>query len=227
MHARYYNPSVGRFLSVDPALDLKSVITNPQEWNRYSYVENNPLNKSDPTGKCSDPGGTGTRICIGAFIPQRTFGGFKGDDRRTRSNGGTSRVEQFLTLTTGGHGVTSENLVPGTSRVGTSLSHDAHIAEHDVQTSKEGVTVKVKASDGLLFGAAPNLSYNLTLTPTANGGTEVTGSHSAFPSLEVWKYSDGKQPQLIYHYDAPAKSTIEGIHDIMKTVKIPENDKRD
>ena len=227
MHARFYNPTAGRFLSVDPALDVKSTITNPQEWNRYSYVENNPITKNDPTGKCSDPGGTGTRICIAAFIPQRTFGGFRGDGRGAMANGGTSRVEQHLTLTPGGHGATKEELKPGTSSIGTLLANDAHIAEHDVQTSKEGVTVQTKASDGLLFGAAPNLSYNLTLTPTANGGTEVTGSHSAFPSLEVWKYSDGQKPQLIYHYDAPATSTSEGIHDILETVKIPEKDSRD
>jgi RHS repeat-associated protein len=226
MHARYYSPTVGRFLSVDPALDVKSAITSPQEWNRYSYVENNPITKNDPTGKCSDPGGTGTRICIGAFIPQSTFGGFKGDGRGAMPNAGTSRVEQRLTLTPGGHGATKEDLKPGTSKIGP-FARDANIAQHDMNTSKEGVTVQTKASDGLLFGAAPNLSYNLTLTPTANGGTEVTGSHSAFPSLEVWKYSDGQQPQLIYHYDATAKSTMDGVHDIQETVKIPEKDKKD
>lgn len=51
MHARYYSSGTGRFLSVDPALDLKKVVPNPQAWNRYSYVLNNPMNRVDPDGK--------------------------------------------------------------------------------------------------------------------------------------------------------------------------------
>lgn len=51
MHARYYSPGTGRFLSVDPAgYDPK----RPQSWNRYSYVMNNPINMTDPTGRCGE-----------------------------------------------------------------------------------------------------------------------------------------------------------------------------
>ncbi len=46
--ARYYNALIGRFLSQDPYL---GDITNPQSLNRYSYVLNNPLKYTDPTGK--------------------------------------------------------------------------------------------------------------------------------------------------------------------------------
>ncbi|HEV7240637.1 MAG TPA: RHS repeat-associated core domain-containing protein [Thermoanaerobaculia bacterium] len=48
MHARYYDPNMGRFLSVDPVFPPDQ--TNPQSLNRYAYVENNPINASDPTG---------------------------------------------------------------------------------------------------------------------------------------------------------------------------------
>jgi RHS repeat-associated protein len=51
MYARYYGAGVGRFLSVDPELDLKAAIHNPQKWNRYAYVVNNPVLYHDPTGK--------------------------------------------------------------------------------------------------------------------------------------------------------------------------------
>jgi RHS repeat-associated protein len=50
MHARSYNPTVARFLSIDPVLS-KGVIQSPQIWNRYSYVANNPLKHVDPDGK--------------------------------------------------------------------------------------------------------------------------------------------------------------------------------
>jgi len=51
MHARYYTPQWGRFLSVDPYLDVKKALVEPQRWNRYSYVTNNPLRYTDPDGK--------------------------------------------------------------------------------------------------------------------------------------------------------------------------------
>lgn len=51
MHARYNSPALGRFLSVDPVLGDPE---EPQSWNRYSYVSNNPMNFTDPTGMCGE-----------------------------------------------------------------------------------------------------------------------------------------------------------------------------
>jgi len=50
MHARYYSNQLGRFLSVDPA---QGEVGSSQSWNRYSYVQNNPLNLLDPTGEAA------------------------------------------------------------------------------------------------------------------------------------------------------------------------------
>jgi RHS repeat-associated protein len=47
--ARYYSNVQGRFTSPDPLLESAKV-TNPQSWNRYTYVLNNPLVFIDPTG---------------------------------------------------------------------------------------------------------------------------------------------------------------------------------
>lgn len=47
MNGRVYDPVVGRFLSGDP---LVQDPTNGQNYNRYSYVLNNPTNLTDPTG---------------------------------------------------------------------------------------------------------------------------------------------------------------------------------
>jgi RHS repeat-associated protein len=46
-NARYYDPTIGRFISADTAVHS---IANPQSLNRYSYVINNPLKYSDPNG---------------------------------------------------------------------------------------------------------------------------------------------------------------------------------
>ena len=50
MHARYYDPAVGRFLSPDPTWDSADS-SKPQSWNRYAYVRNNPANSVDPDGR--------------------------------------------------------------------------------------------------------------------------------------------------------------------------------
>jgi RHS repeat-associated protein len=46
---RYYSPVQGRFTSTDPTL-LSVNAFNPQSWNRYEYVLNNPLMYVDPLG---------------------------------------------------------------------------------------------------------------------------------------------------------------------------------
>jgi RHS repeat-associated protein len=53
---RKYSPVQGRWISPDPA-GLSAVdITNPQSWNRYAYVTNNPLSLTDPSGLCARDG---------------------------------------------------------------------------------------------------------------------------------------------------------------------------
>jgi RHS repeat-associated protein len=47
--ARYLSSAQGRFTSPDPLLNSGRP-DNPQSWNRYSYVFNNPLRYVDPTG---------------------------------------------------------------------------------------------------------------------------------------------------------------------------------
>ena len=50
---RELNAGQGRWLSPDPAGLAAVDPTNPQSWNRYGYVGNNPLALIDPSGTCS------------------------------------------------------------------------------------------------------------------------------------------------------------------------------
>jgi RHS repeat-associated protein len=59
--ARYYGSSMGRFMSPDPMGMSLADPTNPQSFNLYSYVLNNPLTNIDPTGlDCVKDNGDGT-----------------------------------------------------------------------------------------------------------------------------------------------------------------------
>jgi RHS repeat-associated core domain len=56
MQARYYDPSTGRFLSVDP---VQPAAGNSFNFNRYDYTSNNPVNHIDPDGRQVAPGDDG------------------------------------------------------------------------------------------------------------------------------------------------------------------------
>jgi RHS repeat-associated protein len=47
MNGRAYDPQLARFLSVDPFIQFPEL---SQSLNGYSYVLNNPLSATDPTG---------------------------------------------------------------------------------------------------------------------------------------------------------------------------------
>lgn len=47
MNGRVYDPGIGRFLSPDP---LTEAAPHTQRFNRYAYVNNNPLSLVDPSG---------------------------------------------------------------------------------------------------------------------------------------------------------------------------------
>ena len=58
-NARWYDPALGRFVQADTIIPQPG---DPQSWDRYAYVENNPLRYTDPSGHygcedelCEDP----------------------------------------------------------------------------------------------------------------------------------------------------------------------------
>ena len=52
---REHSPTQGRWISPDPAGLAAVDPTNPQSWNRYGYVMNQPLGFVDPSGLCGEP----------------------------------------------------------------------------------------------------------------------------------------------------------------------------
>jgi RHS repeat-associated protein len=69
MGGRIYDPNLGRFLQADPYVQDP---TNSQSFNRYSYVLNNPMSMTDPSGYFSV--GDLIRDIIAGFIAYETAG---------------------------------------------------------------------------------------------------------------------------------------------------------
>lgn len=85
--ARYMSSAQGRFTSADPKQFSRRTLANPQKWNKYSYVLNNPLSLTDPDGMEE------ISVQFRSYIPQANVGPYRGDNRGpTASQSVTSRA---------------------------------------------------------------------------------------------------------------------------------------
>jgi hypothetical protein len=96
MNGRVYDYQIGRFLSVDPFIQFP---LNSQSLNPYSYVLNNPLSGTDPSGYCE--ASVGTHICgveavgtetsaTGSHLPTGIFGNESAGTGPKKGNGGSN-----------------------------------------------------------------------------------------------------------------------------------------
>lgn len=70
MNARYYDPVVGRFMSIDP---VGFVDNNLHSFNRYSYANNNPYKYVDPDGDYAELPIEGFSLALGVYSFNQNF----------------------------------------------------------------------------------------------------------------------------------------------------------
>ncbi len=91
--ARYYASNMGRFLSPDPLGNYVADHSNPQTWNLYSYVLNNPLINVDPTGyDCAYVNEDGTSVAPNGIDTN-------GSSTECSENGGYGAGETYTSST--------------------------------------------------------------------------------------------------------------------------------
>jgi len=115
MNGRVYDPALGRFLSVDPVYQAP---TNMQSLNPYSYVLNNPLSLTDPSGYVTAPcegsdncpdqnsGTTTTTVTVSAHVSMDVTGSHVGNSVTVTATG-------TATTTTGADGKTTTTVTFG------------------------------------------------------------------------------------------------------------------
>jgi RHS repeat-associated protein len=70
LNARYLNSQQGQFLSEDPVFlgdSSQQNLKDPQSLNSYSYSDDNPITKSDPSGRCGTVCVVGSAAYVGAI----------------------------------------------------------------------------------------------------------------------------------------------------------------
>ena len=90
-NARYYDPVLARFIQPD---DIIPVLFNPQSYNRYSYVLNNPLRYTDPSGH--EPYRYQITTYQGGLLPAGTMDYIGGTTTGEKIIAGTLNVIPFM-----------------------------------------------------------------------------------------------------------------------------------
>ncbi|MGB0065026.1 MAG: RHS repeat-associated core domain-containing protein [Terracidiphilus sp.] len=156
-NARYFGSLTGRFLTPDPLPwihwqrgnkddqgKFAAYIANPQNFNMYAYVNNNPLNKTDPTGMnpCGTSGDEGCNVTVTFRSRSKdangnyndSFTGMKGQEDynatvtiSATSKDGTTRTTTFLARTIPSDPSSAATIKDGTYQ-GTLSFHAGHPA---------------------------------------------------------------------------------------------------
>ena len=152
MQARYYDPAVGRFLSVDP---VGPAAGNAFKFNRFAYANNNPIVNMDPDGRDSDddPGiaGPGYRTYVN---PGPSEGGSgksaSGAGNPSSGNDQSGAVSVPSNITPSGNTYSSNG---DAAKAFGDRYYAAGVAEHsEYQT---GIISKTGGFDYILPGAGP------------------------------------------------------------------------
>lgn len=204
--ARYYESPGGRFRSVDPLMDVEAALTDPQQWNRYAYVRNNPLNFVDPSGASIELIGSSADRDEAMKLLRKGVGGGRAGDMLFINDvviDGTVRyfvgiqgdVGQFMQLGESAH--TLANLVLHEGIVEFRLTKDDlsfHGGSRTIEPGKVGNSnIRVLVNPFQAPGALQN-TYGLTRFEPGGKMRAVTPSIAAWHEFgHAWGLLHGRQ----------------------------------
>lgn len=173
MHARYYEPFMGRFLSVDPGKDWN--LAAPQSWNLYTYVRDNPINATDPDGRKVYSTGrlvTVTQMHLAVSVGLAMNTDSTGNASLTLTLGaGVSTKASDMTL----QGTAAYSLVDTVEKLkGTSVAGSGEVGPWGIEVAVDPKTLKPE-------------SATATLDPVAfiTGGARADGQVGVQTTLEI------------------------------------------
>src|SRR5579875_2967189 len=172
-NARYYTAPLMRFLSPDPG-NMGADPTDPQTWNAYAYVRNNPLALVDPSGMCDVMEGDTTGLS-----PDTPLG--CGDD------GGSSTVSSGGTTLAPSNPPSNVTLDSGCC----TLSFTPPTSIKDGPNPNPGFALfpAIFGNGWVGVGSGSTPTYSVTATSSGAGGTNKNGLAS------ILKAKIGQVPQ--------------------------------
>lgn len=141
--AREYDPTTGRFVSIDPILETN----DPQQTGGYAYAANSPITSSDPSGQMIEADGVG--------------GGLPGSGGGGGGGGWLNHAGLFIDGLVHGWDDASDNFGKNT----------AHAITHPVSTMKAATQDAQKWSDE--FGGNTEMGWACALTGLCDAGEKA------------------------------------------------------
>ncbi|HEY0172370.1 MAG TPA: RHS repeat-associated core domain-containing protein [Pyrinomonadaceae bacterium] len=177
--ARYYSSAMGRFTSPD-AFWKDSQIGDPQSWNKYAYVRNNPLSHVDPTGEKGEAVMTTSRDGKVVNVRVKISIAIWTADKKVSSKLETAakKIEKLVEDTWKGtfvkNGVTYNLSTDATVKADRGASSEAAVSAKDpsiqnVIEMRNGILGR--ASDGTIVNSAADFYKPLTSDPRSPDGT--------------------------------------------------------
>jgi RHS repeat-associated protein len=186
--ARYLASELGRFTTTDPVYTWTENLVDPQRWNRYAYVRNNPLRYVDPDGGDIRDfvAGVGN-----ALLSNLRFGAGRTSGNRDYTSG--QRLGDVLSLvgsaveTTTGSGFALGGLVA----CGTGV-----LCVAGAPAIAGGATI---AGHGVGMGVAAGISLMKSLTQGVDGERQIPDGPAGEPHkpTESWLKSQGVDPHTL------------------------------
>jgi hypothetical protein len=193
MLARYYTPTAGRFLSVDPSRKSINPL-DPQSWNRFSYTLNNPVKLVDKNGEYP--------TSIHNQIVDRAFPGLTNAQRQILKEASRRVDRDQSTAGAYKHGMRA----PGQSVAEASKLADNFVQNNQQAAQNQQQRHEAAGGEGLASGA---------LSSFGNALHTVTDSQSpAHQGFQEWKGTEGvgNKVDAAQHYANEANPSQENIN---------------
>ncbi len=220
---RNHDPQTGTWTTPD---EFPGEIHDPMSQKSYMWNRNNPISYSDPTGYCSAPSGSGTRVCIDAFIREKaTVGGpwaLRGDNRQTSGNMSPDRYRLRVNVNFTTHTASAQIANSHWANSGKDAGAGHLLKFEATWLSKNTVSITAAASCGPCNAASDRMGAtiridSLVLQLGSDGNIHVLGgSHSGYPAFEIYQYDDKSHTRLVNNGDgggSPFDLTKEGPFD--------------
>jgi hypothetical protein len=152
---------------------------------------NNPVQYGDPSGYCSDPGGSGVRVCADFFIMESAVLGLKGDNRDFSATERSDTFRVQINLDFANHPNSSIHVSDSHwqwgAEAGPGKAYKATIT-WDGDTAR----ISVQAACGAFFcNKGATVAADFTATLNKDGSVSIKGARTQFPSFEAYSYTDG------------------------------------